>query len=279
MKYSNKKLIYDDHCPLCRWYSAQFVRFGLLPAQNRIPFSKASDEILAAIDFNRATDEIPFVDPGTKDVTYGIDAMLEILSTKCPIIGKIGQQKQIHQFLKKLYKLVSLNRKVIVAVKCGDNEIDCSPSFSIRYRWLFILLGTLFVFAASKLFYFAIVRTYWLNLSYQQFLLASIIFGFVSYSPALFLPQKKSLEFLGQHTVLGIILTVSLLLISNVQLILPLSNLFVYVFHIVIGYILIKQYARRMSYVNFIKQQRIVLYANYSTLAGFLALLFINSSK
>lgn len=279
MKYSNKHLIYDDHCPLCRWYSAQFVRFGLLQPENRIPFSKASSETLAAIDFNRATDEIPFVDPNTKEVTYGIDALLEILSTKCPIIGKIGQQKQIHQFLQKLYKLVSLNRKVIVAVKCGDNEIDCSPSFSIRYRWLFILLGTIFVFAASKLLYFSIVRTYWLSLSYQQFLLASSIFGFVSYSPALFLSREKSLEFLGQHTVLGIILTISLIVINAIQLLVPLDDLIVYLFHLVVGYMLIMEYGRRMSYINFMKQYKLVLYANYSTLAGFLSLLLINSSK
>jgi hypothetical protein len=26
----NKILVYDDHCPLCQWYSGLFVKYGLL---------------------------------------------------------------------------------------------------------------------------------------------------------------------------------------------------------------------------------------------------------
>lgn len=279
MKYSNKKLIYDDHCPLCRWYSAQFVKFGFLHPDNRVPFSKASEEMLTAIDFNRATDEIPYVDVASQETTYGLDALLEILSIKFPLIGRIGNIKPIHYFFRKLYKLVSLNRKVIVATKCGPDDIDCSPSFSPKYRWLFVLMGIIFLFVNSKLFYSGIVQTYRLNLTYQQFLIASTIFGIASYSPALFLSSKKSMEFIGQHAVLGIILAVSLLLITTVQRIYPLNDWFVYLFHIIIGYALVREYERRMSYLFYNKQPAFVWYTNYSTLAGFLAIIFINSNK
>ena len=42
---TGKVLLYDDYCPLCSWYSGLFVKFGLLNAGNRIPFSKADIEM------------------------------------------------------------------------------------------------------------------------------------------------------------------------------------------------------------------------------------------
>lgn len=279
MKYSNKKLIYDDHCPLCRWYSAQFVRFGLLLPENRIPFSSASEEILAAIDFKRATDEIPFVDTSTQQTTYGLDALLEILSVRIPLIGKLGHIQPIHYFFRKLYKLISLNRKVIVATICSNAGVDCSPSFSLKYRWFFIVLGTIFVFVSSLMFYKGIEQVYDFVFDYNQFLIGSILFCFASYSPALFLPRKKSLEFLGQHTVLGIILTILLITLGTIQSLFPLSDWHVYLFHFLVGYILIKEYERRMTYLLFHNLPRLVPYLNYLCLAGFLALTLIHSNK
>jgi hypothetical protein len=47
----------------------------------------------------------------------------------------------VYWFLKKLYKLISYNRRIIVAntttTSCG---IDCKPDYNFKYRFLFILL-------------------------------------------------------------------------------------------------------------------------------------------
>ena len=56
---TSRVLLYDDYCPLCSWYSGLFVKFGLLDAENRIPFSKADIEILTSIDVEKGRDEIP----------------------------------------------------------------------------------------------------------------------------------------------------------------------------------------------------------------------------
>ena len=134
-------LIYDDLCPLCVWYTGLFVKYGLLTKENRVPFSKAPDALTATIDFERAKDEIPLVNSQTHEVFYGIDALLVILEQRFPRIGIVGRAKPIHWFLKKVYRFVSFNRKVIIARKCGKGDIDCSPSFNKFYRLLLLLVA------------------------------------------------------------------------------------------------------------------------------------------
>jgi hypothetical protein len=72
----NKILVYDDNCPLCSWYSAQFVHFGLLPVDGREAFSTLDPSLLHLIDFDRGRNEILLVDIPSGKVVYGIDALL-----------------------------------------------------------------------------------------------------------------------------------------------------------------------------------------------------------
>src|SRR5689334_12403294 len=128
---ADRILLYDDHCPLCSWYSGLFVKFGLVSAENRVPFSEADIEILTSIDIERGKDEIPFLDKRTGITLYGIDTLLEILGQQAPFIRSIGNFRPVKWFLQRLYKLVSYNRKVIVARKCGTGRFDCSPAFNV----------------------------------------------------------------------------------------------------------------------------------------------------
>ena len=122
----NKILVYDDNCPLCTWYSGLFVKYGFLNADGRKPFSTLDEKLLAKIDFDKSRNEIPLLDTSTYKVVYGIDALLEILDQKIPCIKATGNFGPLKWVLKKIYKLVSFNRKVIVAKKCGH----VSPYFS-----------------------------------------------------------------------------------------------------------------------------------------------------
>ena len=53
-----------------------FVKFGLLNAENRIPFSKADTEILTSIDIEEEGMRFPFFDRETGTTLYGIDTLL-----------------------------------------------------------------------------------------------------------------------------------------------------------------------------------------------------------
>ena len=115
MKPSSKILLYDDYCPLCTWYSGLFIRYGFLEKENRVSFSRAELSLLTSIDIEKGKDEIPLYDPDTGQTLYGIDALLDILGTRVPFIKRYGNIKPIKWLLRKIYKLISYNRKVIVA--------------------------------------------------------------------------------------------------------------------------------------------------------------------
>src|SRR4051794_7231311 len=59
-------------------------------------------------------------------------------------IKSIGNFVPVKRFLTRLYKLISYNRKVIVARKCGTGRFDCSPVFNVFYRVLFMMICLLF---------------------------------------------------------------------------------------------------------------------------------------
>src|SRR5687768_10026750 len=134
----NRILIYDDNCPLCTWYTGLFVKYGFLPEGGRRPFSTLDPALLNSIDFTKGKNEIPLLDTPSGKVIYGIDALLEILGQKFPFIKKAGSLRPVNWMLRKVYKLISYNRKVIVANRCGPGTIDCSPEFNDRYRILFM---------------------------------------------------------------------------------------------------------------------------------------------
>src|SRR5258705_8656470 len=148
----NKILVYDDNCPLCTWYSGLFVKYGFLDTDGRKPFSTLDDNLFSKIDFAKSRNEIPLLDTSTNKVVYGIDALLEILDQKIPFIKAAGNFAPLKWILKKVYKLISYNRKVIVAKKCGQGSIDCSPDNNYLYR--FIFMAGCFLFYILIFFFF-----------------------------------------------------------------------------------------------------------------------------
>lgn len=138
----NKTLLYDDNCPLCAAYTNAFVKTGLLDADKRIPFSQINMADYA-IDYNKARHEIPLVDLKNGTVEYGVDALAEILDQRFPFVKPMLQIRPINWFFRKLYQLISYNRKIIVAKPSnGKTCFDCAPDYSIRHRcYLIVLTG------------------------------------------------------------------------------------------------------------------------------------------
>jgi predicted DCC family thiol-disulfide oxidoreductase YuxK len=134
----HKILIYDDACPLCEWYSNAFIKMGWMQASSRKPFSQIDEALQQSVDLERACNEIPLIDTQTKTVVYGIDAMVEILNSKLPFVKPIASISPVNWFLRKLYKLISYNRKGIVAKVPKGMGFSCTPSYSFSYKKIFI---------------------------------------------------------------------------------------------------------------------------------------------
>jgi hypothetical protein len=271
----NKILLYDDYCPLCTWYSGLFVKFGLLHPDNRVAFSKADLPILTSIDIEKGKDEIPLFDPDTHQTLYGIDALLDILGQKMPFIRRIGNVKPVKWMLTKLYKLISYNRKVIVARKCGPGTFDCSPVFNVFYRVAFLVLFLLF----NSLMLFPLHDHLFSQLSFYhlkdlELETGHLVFAGINCILASFLNRRMAIEYLGQVNILAllcILLSSCLMLFTSF---LPAPGWFTLVFLAGITLLIIKEYFRRMKYAGILKAHRSVVWINIACLIIFLAYVF-----
>ena len=276
MKQPDAILIYDDLCPLCTWYTKLFVRFGLLPANGRVAFSSAPSSLLSKIQLDKGKNEIPLVHIPSNTVYYGIDAMLMVLGQKLPIIKTLGQISVIKWVLKKFYKLISYNRKVIVAQKCGKGQFDCSPEFNPRYRILFLLI--FLVFNSAMLFpihSILLTQLSFYHLNFFQLETAHLLFVLCNCALSFFLPFERQLEYLGQ---------VNMLALCTILFCLPIlffSNLFVLGEFVIASWLLlvlvfiVKEYFRRMDYAGIVKHHQMIARANFICLGAFLYYLFI----
>ncbi len=250
MKISNQLLLYDDLCPLCVWYSGLFVKCQLLSPSNRQPFSAASPKLLSLIDIERGRNEIPLIDPSTGNTKYGLDAILTIIGNRFPHVQKAGNYGPVNWILRKLYKFISFNRKVVVAKKCSKGQFDCSPEFSIPYRSyliFFSLLCTLLSLNAFHQIISSVIIAY--KATTVQFQLATVLVLITWFASSLCMKLRTGIEYLGQVSmllILGLLIS-SPLLVLNKFILLPAwfidgYTLFVFVF---IG----KEYLRRMHFI------------------------------
>jgi predicted DCC family thiol-disulfide oxidoreductase YuxK len=200
----NHTLLYDEDCPMCNLYTSGFIKANMLDENGRKSFVTLTDDEQTYIDFNRAKNEIALIDTKNKTVLYGIDSLLKVIGFSFPIIEKIGNWKPINYLLKKLYKFISYNRKVIIPSKENNNtKAQCIPDFDYFYRILYIVFAT--VFTTIVLFYYAkniplIANGNWA----RELLLALGQIGF----QAIFI-QKMTKE--NQLNYLGNLVTISLM--------------------------------------------------------------------
>lgn len=143
-----KVILYDDNCPLCCWYTGAFVKTGLLPPDGRQSFSALDPaQLHTQLDIDRSKDEIPLLDTAGGETIYGVDSLLYILGQRWPWMVKVANWPPMNWLIRRFYKFVSYNRRVIVASQTPAGAFDCSPQFNYFYRYLYLafalLLGSL----------------------------------------------------------------------------------------------------------------------------------------
>lgn len=139
----NQTLLYDEDCPMCNLYTAGFIKAKMMDKNGRKPFEAITEEEQQFIDIHRASNEIALVNPQNKTVMYGIDSLLEIIGHSFPWMKKVGTTEPINFLLKKLYKFISYNRKVIIPSRKKENSLlQCVPDFNFTYRYLYLVFAT-----------------------------------------------------------------------------------------------------------------------------------------
>jgi predicted DCC family thiol-disulfide oxidoreductase YuxK len=274
MKNDHYMLIYDDGCPMCVAYTSLFVKTGFLKPEERKSFTQAGEHWLNLADFKRSRNEIPFVNTTTGKTFYGIDALLEILNRKIPFIKTIGNISFIKYLLLRLYKLISLNRKVIVGNKTKFDCVDCTPDYHFNYRFLFILLSFLFITVMLLPIHTTILSNipfYKLSLIQLLFIHFGIVFANSLISSLL--GGKKGMEYLGQMNMLAlsaILLNLPLLLAHCIT---NLHYLIDVVYLAGVSMLLVFDYFRRIDFADLQSNKQIIA-INLITFTAFIAALF-----
>ncbi len=271
MKNNRYILIYDDKCPMCAAYTRLFVKTGILSANGRKSFTTVETGLLQLVDARRSNNEIPLVDIATGKVYYGIDALLELLNTKLPGIKTIGRFAPLYWLLKKLYKFISFNRKVVVATKCSKGQYDCSPAFSYKWRLafllVFLLLNTLALFPVQNLVLsnsiFNGSNIYAVQLLHAGLVASNILL-------ALTLRRQHAFEYLGQVNMLATIVIFCLLLLAGINKWIFINAVFNNIFLAALLLLVVKEYLRRMRFAGTL-QVKYITAANVLCVAAFLA--------
>ncbi len=264
MKPNNNIIIYDDTCPMCALYTGAFVKTGLLPPNGRQSFSTADGTLLATIDTQRSKDEIPLINTQTGRVLYGIDALLEILGARCPLIKTTGNIAPVKWFLLRLYRLISYNRRVIVApAPQKEGTFNCTPAFNTRYRVLFVLL----IMALNTLLLFTLHRNLFLNsafagLAEKKLLLVYGGLILFNIAVAVCLRGSLTLEYLGQAAMLFTLLFLLLLPVALLNSVLPIDPLINTIFIGIAAGCIILEHMRRMRFAGIWPRFTWVIVAN-----------------
>nr|WP_322625212.1 hypothetical protein [uncultured Flavobacterium sp.] len=196
-------LVYDKDCPLCRAYTAGFVKTGMLDENGRLPYADLNTDTCTFVDADRARNEIALIDHKSKTVTYGIDSLLKVLGHSMPIVEKLGKTKPMYFILKKLYSFVSYNRKVIIPSGKSNTEVRCIPDFNLKYRIAYIVFAGLLT--ALALYRFSQLMNYGMAILPFYF---ELIFAFaqIPFQKLLLIKENRETQF----EYFGNLMTVSL---------------------------------------------------------------------
>ncbi len=234
-------LIYDDNCPLCAAYTNVFVRTGLLLNNGREKFSDITCAQKINLDLQRAHNEIPLIKKNG-EVLYGVDAMLEVLGNRFPLIKKVGKISPVYFVLLKLYKFISFNRKVVVAKIAARGAYNCAPSFNLKYRLLFIGFLCVLSFAFSNIFFRA--NPFHLA-SIDNTFLKILLFSYavLHLSFAIKAGVQKGIELFGQFAMHMLLSSFGLLMLTLCS-----STLALFFATSIFGYFIIHSYRSRYHY-------------------------------
>ena len=246
-----------------------------MSAQERKPFSTLEPALLNAIDPDKSRNEIPLLDTQSGNVLYGIDAMLEILGQRFKFIKITGKIKPINWLLKKIYKFISYNRKVIVAKKCHTGSIDCSPDLNYKYRIAFMAVSLLFnslILFPLNAIVFSTTSVSLLSITKLQ--AAHFCLVLINCLLSLNFTKTTAIEYLGQVNMLALLTILLLIPLLVVNYFLHFVTWFNFVYLAASAVIVFREYLRRMEYAGVLANHKWIAAINLAGMTGFILFIF-----
>lgn len=233
------RLLVDKECPLCRGYGAAFEAAGLLEKNSVMPYETGIDAF-GNLDVERAKNEIALVNTADGSIIYGVDSLVKIVGHSSATIQRIASIAWVKMILLRAYRFVSLNRKVIVPSATSF----CIPSYSFRYRILFILIANLL--SSYVLYKYSFKLHDWISVSgYGRELCLS--FGQLLFQSLFLIPgsSQRLFDYLGNLSMVSLMGSLLLVLVLVAGAIVPMAALvYAVCFGAVVGLIFLEHWRR-----------------------------------
>lgn len=196
-------LIYDADCPMCRWYTGEFVKHQLLSKNGREAYHQIGAYTQTKVDMQKAKNHIALLNKKTGQVTYGFDSLVAIVGARWQWIKTISTNKIIAPFFAAVYDFISYNRKVI-APSASRGYLDCIPEKNLVMRTIFIIICMLFVEITGGIYFstWFSEKTYYSDLAMRESLLfvSQILFqGIMTFV----FREKRVYDYLGHVAVVS----------------------------------------------------------------------------
>jgi hypothetical protein len=207
----NYKLLIDADCPMCRIYGNAFEKHALIEKGTCSPYQTIDVSFSNCIDMARAKNEIALFNTKTQETVYGIEAFQTILANSFQGLKPIFRSKFISLILKKLYKFISTNRKVIAPSTRKENQQDCTPDLNVKYRIFYIIFVALFSSIVLNRFTITINTMFgWQSSFYRELM---VCFGQILWQTVLLrnILKDKLYDYLGNMMTVSMIGTLLLL--------------------------------------------------------------------
>jgi hypothetical protein len=215
----NHIILYDAECPMCKLYTGQFVKRGMLEAGGRHSYQKMPEMVCPVVDRQRAVNEIALVNTETGEVVYGVKSLFKVIGNSFPIFGPLFSLWPFTWLMSKLYGFISYNRRVIMPATVDENS-GIDPSFSLKHRVAYLVFTWLMV--GFILTQYARLLTGFVPLgnSYREYFICGGQIIFQGIIVSLYAPAKRW-DYLGNMMTIsfgGALLLVPMILLKHIIL-------------------------------------------------------------
>jgi hypothetical protein len=238
----NHIILYDAECPMCKLYTGQFVKRGMLEIDGRHSYQEMPEMVCPYVDRQRAVNEIALVNTETGEVEYGVRSLFKVIANSFPVFGPLFSFRPFTWLMGKAYGFVSYNRRVI-APNANDERDVIGPNFSLKHRIAYLLF-TWFV-VGFILTHYAHLLTGFVPLGnkYREYFICGGQILFQGIIVSLYMPAKRW-DYLGNMMTIsfaGALLLVPVILLKHT---IPLPVVFPLYFLLVAGLMFLEHIRR-----------------------------------
>ncbi|HVS93154.1 MAG TPA: hypothetical protein VHE59_14030 [Mucilaginibacter sp.] len=186
----NHIILYDAECPMCKLYTGQLVKRGMLDAGGRAPYQAMPEKVCPYVDRQRAVNEIALVNTETGEVEYGVKSLFNVIAHSLPVFAPLFNFRPFIWLMGRAYSFVSYNRRVL-APSAGDQHSGINPTFSLKHRLAYLLFTCISV--GFVLTHYAHLLTGFVPIGnpYREYLICSGQVVFQGIIVSLYAPDKR----------------------------------------------------------------------------------------